>query len=635
MQVFRRLGPWLIFGVFTSILFLLLSPYLFHFLLPITVFHTLYCVALFGSIGLVLWVYPELNLPYQGTIPGIVIGAYLVVWLYQYSVLSEYAFPQSLLGSLIVGFIAVSIGFVVHELSASGGIFGLKIGPYTLLAILVGGVFLKLGLVQFYYTPEYLIKNTDPVRDLSRTEADWTRNLLYPFSLSVSEGLERFELLLPELNGDDTIVFLVLDALRNDYVGIDMYNVPVTPNLDSLAKNGKRLERYYVQSNWTKSSTASLFTGEYVRNHGVLTGGRVQQDEYKGHVLPSDFKTLAERLKRQNYSNYGITRTSHISARYNFDQGFDLWLSPSNGYVGEVHAINQALYWLLRQQPERAFLYLHLKGPHHPFRWAYKNLKFLKRSPYTAGELVFAPGNLRFTSPGTARKIKEGKIKLGNGQVNFLRHLYAAQLNLYDRKLVGPFLNNLKTLGLNDDGFVLVGGDHGEELYDHKSYAHSVNLYEEVINPGMILKFPVSTSPPGGVSKEVIESIDLTATLLDYAGSSKKGIPGRSFYKKLPGDKFETAFSENPDGDFIQETAVIHNDWKLIYNYRRNDSELYNLEKDPAEQTPVSDFRKNSSLKDLLFSVIGSDSIPNRTSIPLRDIAPDEKKNLQGLGYIE
>ena len=54
------------------------------------------------------------------------------------------------------------------------------------------------------------------------------------------------------------IIFLTLvDAMRPDHMGSYGYDKPTSPNMDTLAKAGKRYTRVYVNAPWTRPSTCA------------------------------------------------------------------------------------------------------------------------------------------------------------------------------------------------------------------------------------------------------------------------------------------------------------------------------------------------------------------------------------------
>ncbi|MFQ5646906.1 MAG: sulfatase-like hydrolase/transferase, partial [bacterium] len=66
------------------------------------------------------------------------------------------------------------------------------------------------------------------------------------------------------------IVLIVIDTLRPDHLASYGYTRKTAPFIDSLAAKGTVYTRAYAPSSWTIPSVASLFTGYYPFNHGVI-----------------------------------------------------------------------------------------------------------------------------------------------------------------------------------------------------------------------------------------------------------------------------------------------------------------------------------------------------------------------------
>ena len=83
---------------------------------------------------------------------------------------------------------------------------------------------------------------------------------------------------------DLNVVFLVVDTLRSDRLGIYGYERDTSPVLDKLAAHGIVFKRVIAQSSWTKSSMASLWTATNPTRNGILRYDRLQL-WFKGPTL--------------------------------------------------------------------------------------------------------------------------------------------------------------------------------------------------------------------------------------------------------------------------------------------------------------------------------------------------------------
>jgi len=66
------------------------------------------------------------------------------------------------------------------------------------------------------------------------------------------------------------VVVIVIDTLRTDHLSFHGYARDTTPFLSTLALRSADFTRAYAGSSWTAPATASIFTGLYPFQHGVV-----------------------------------------------------------------------------------------------------------------------------------------------------------------------------------------------------------------------------------------------------------------------------------------------------------------------------------------------------------------------------
>lgn len=632
-------------GTLYASLMTLFSPWLFHFIPVVVLLHGLMYGVAFGFFGHLVERLEGKKYWTALIILLIGVGVHLEFWFMYYSTLiynkNVVHFPLSL---AIVLLSIIFFGWLTRQLLHRSNLSFV----YLIVSILIVFGVRDLGVRSI--PTDWLVKvKIPPLQYKHYDSKEYTRLRAYPLSVPVHQGLALYNFLIPSPDTEKAIVVLLLDAFREDYVGKQVYGESVTPTIDSfINERAIYFDQYRVQSTWTKPSTASFFTGRYPRNHGSLYGGG-DQERYTGNVLPEKFNTLAERLAEKGFRNFGVTMTSHMSPRYQFDQGFHLWLSPHKGYgtvpgqkiiqSGDFHSLNQFAFWLLRESPEKSFVYLHLFGPHQPFSLSYQNKSFWKRVPYNKDDELKIDSRFSFRTTNRVESFKDGTIQPTPEEIAFLEDLYAAKLNFIDRRLISPFLATVDNLGIHEDSFLTITGDHGEELFDHDSYAHGNNLYETTLHVPLVVDAPEANSSLGFDRTVLVDSHDLGKTYLDYAQAGTDRYQGVSFLPLLqnerPGEsQFRRTFSEHPEKNHIESASVVEYPWKLIHHYTQNSSELYNLEDDPGEQDPLDKPSKRRDLRELIFSELGSDSGTSIPSVSLKEATEAEKENLEGLGYI-
>jgi arylsulfatase A-like enzyme len=527
----------------------------------------------------------------------------------------------------------------------------LFLGEWLILTSIPAGVFKGMGFQKI------------PERNSIITQ------FLYPTSLPIEDAISRYGYLLTVNSPDKFISVTVLDALRKDFVGREMYGLELTQSIDSLAKDGLKISNYFVQGSWTKPSTASLFTGMYLHDHGTC----IVTEKY-GQKLSKRYLTLAERLDQRDYRTIGTAFVSHLNRRFHFDQGFDNWLAPDTGFVSDIGALRLTLFRLVRNKSDKVFIYNHLQGPHSPYKKALFNEYFWEHSPYyKEGKLHLkawglpAPSNL--TRGTLTNWQKKTKRPISPDEVKFIRALYGAQLNYYDRLYIKKYVDSLKKLGLYKDSFIALTGDHGQQLFDNyrkgqTKFSHYHNLHPTTINPPLIIKPPrtgFSEIHGEPLESTFFESIDLTATILDFTNASQFEIKGDSFLNLLKnrdqfGGDFTYALSErcgikgkDQRIDFatmspselrqklvIREFAYPTKSGLLRYDFVNKQALLY--KNTSAGFWKMKSSGTNNDILGGIFrkynSTIGGDSIFQRIPGEIVPLKSNSIKNLKGLGYV-
>lgn len=539
-------------------------------------------------------------------------------------------------------------------------------GPAKITTVLIG---LMLVMVVQYSVLAYLPASY-PLSWLSSTSPRYTtekarniQSVLFPFSIPVNRALQSYPFLVPRIPEGKKIFVLVLDAFREDFFGKTMGGQNLTPNLSQLAEENLYFSNYRVQAPWTKASVASFFTGRYLREHATFIGGdrealekllkkgkkdsSTENSKWFGHALPKWEVTLAERLDKQNFNNAGFVTIDHINARYQFNQGFDYYEKRVDHFQnGNPEILRRIQFWLLSEKPGKSFVYVHLKGPHIPYRLARKNPSFWQGTRYLTPQGIKPPA---WDLP--AREItKLVQLELGEDfsrnieeERRFIRHLYGAELNAYDRFVVPLFTRTLKDLDVWDDTFFVTTSDHGEGIYDHENfYGHGNYIYEEAINVPLVIKppenLPVNSRIRARQNPAPVESIDLTATLLEYGGANRSQLSGTSFLPLIgkPSGNFSDtlAFAEKTGLERVNKVAVIYRDWKYIYNFREKKGRLYNLARDPGETNPLEGHHVlRTKLTDFIVNRWGpKGAIPGKST--RININKEELEKLKGLGYL-
>jgi arylsulfatase A-like enzyme len=184
---------------------------------------------------------------------------------------------------------------------------------------------------------------------------------------------------------------------------------------------------------------------------------------------------------------------------------------------------------------------------------------------------------------------------------------YAALIEGMDKSL-GDVLDFLDKNGIADNTVVLFMSDNGglstKPARGGEAWTHNLPLkagkgsvYEGGIREPMLARWP-GVIKPGSVTNQYVIIEDFFPTILDIAGIKKpklvQQVDGKSFLPlfKNPGlkDNGRSLVWHHPNRWITAEGPNIHyasafrkGDWKLIYDYRKQKLELYNLKDDIGE----------------------------------------------------
>jgi len=352
----------------------------------------------------------------------------------------------------------------------------------------------------------------------------------------------------PDAVGKPSIVIVLLDTVRLDHVGWGGSELPTTPRLDALARDGAAFTQAISQSSWTKPSVASLLTSRVPGAH-LATGQRVQ--------LAPDRRTASDAYSSAGYKTYGISNNPNIAYTFNFDQGFTEFHQGTSEDADTL--IARARKWLEPHETndDPFLLYLHLNDAHYPYVPR-------ETSKTRAGEQQIRG---LFNKTGSSKRLDgQAQDDFRNGMglhdrqlsggfsredVELMRLSYAEEIRWLDDQ-AGDFLEEL--LEKRDDLIIVVLSDHGEEFLDHGDLGHGHTLYDELVRIPLQFAWSPKLGERLGLMKglrnEQIRTIDVLPTLLEACelewSASAPPLHGASLLAQLRGGASldRPAFSE-------------------------------------------------------------------------------------------
>jgi arylsulfatase A-like enzyme len=441
-------------------------------------------------------------------------------------------------------------------------------------------------------------------------------------------------------------VFVLVDDLGRQDVGVYGSSLYETPNMDRLAADGMRFDNAYTAHPRCVPSRLATMSGRYPASFGIPG---FQDRKNTKHALPLAAVTFAEIMREAGYQT-GYIGKWHLGKAGGepLYQGFDT--SIMAGASGAPPS-----YFLPYEKRSGSSEFRQFEpygggevGEYLTDRLTDEALKFIdekKGSPfllvlahYAVHTPIQAPEPMSDKYRQKIRKlgIPEGgprsdkDVAVDNsGQYKTVQNnaVYAAMVESVDTNL-GRIIERLEELGLSDNTVVILSSDHGglssrglestrELATSNLPYRHGKGwLYDGGIRVPLIAKWPGKIEA-GTVSAVRVTGTDHYPTLLELAGmplQPEQHRDGRSYLAALQGKEYErdpmffhSALGRPAQTGDTRSSAVIDGDWKLIQWYSLEDqsierTELFNLADDPYEKEDLypSNTEKAGQLEALL-----------------------------------
>lgn len=374
------------------------------------------------------------------------------------------------------------------------------------------------------------------------------------------------------------IVFLMADDMGWGQTGYRGHPVLKTPNLDEMAANGLRFERFYAGGPVCSPTRASVLTGRTHDRSGVLS---------HGYALRLQEKTITQALKKVGYVT-GHFGKWHLNGhrgpgvpilgddpRSPGAFGFDEWVSVSNFF--DVDPLMS-----------RAGMFEQFHGDSSEVVVA-EAAKFLEKH-CRSGKPMFAV--IWYGSPHSPFKALEAdKAPFGHLPEGSANHY--GELAAMDRS-IGTLRKKLRHLGIAENTLLVFCSDNGgltgitpEAVGGLRG--HKGTLWEGGIRVPGIIEWPTVIKPRVTVYPAC--TMDLFPTVADLLGLPQDvlvqpldGISLRPLFQREVGER------KQPIGfRFGTRLAWIDNRYKLISeNAQKGEFQLYDLEVDPKETTDLA-----------------------------------------------
>ncbi|MCA9416110.1 MAG: sulfatase [Candidatus Omnitrophica bacterium] len=411
------------------------------------------------------------------------------------------------------------------------------------------------------------------------------------------------------------IIFILVDDMRWDQLGITGHPFVQTPNIDRIGKEGVIFDNAFVCTPLCSPSRASFLTGQYPHTHRVINNDRNGLG-FISHKLV----TFPMMLRKAGYETAFIGKW-HMGHDDTRRPGFDHWISfvgqglfldpvvnidgerkQCDGYMTDL--LNQWTLDFLKKDHEKPFLlYLSHKAVHLPFIPAERHSDLYSDQHYTPppttdDDLSGKPALQREVPPvdkltllGATPEPAEPRYgRPDTKDAIFLDHLRC--LASVDDG-VGQIFDVLEEKGELDNTLIIFTSDNGFLFGEHGEFRNKRVAYEESLRIPLLMRYP-KVIEPGGHRGQMALNIDIAPTLYDLTGvESPIPIHGKSLLPAL--QDAEADIRDSFLGEYyLEKISPKHAEWKAVrtrnskyihYPNLEGMDELYDLKNDPLEMT--------------------------------------------------
>ncbi|WIV66936.1 sulfatase-like hydrolase/transferase [Natrialbaceae archaeon AArc-T1-2] len=465
------------------------------------------------------------------------------------------------------------------------------------------------------------------------------------------------------------VLFVLTDQERYDLTAPD--GPPVeTLAFDRLSSEGVRFERAYTPISICTSARASMLTGLYPHNHGMLNN--CHEEDAVRSTLPTDLPTFSERLADAGYdcSYTGKWHVGHDRTPEDFgfsylggsdrhhddiDDAFRAYRRERETPIEDVtledaiytggqdgtlvagttpvdvadtraHFLAERTLEMLDRHTESNAPFFHridFYGPHHPY---------VVPEPYAS---QYDPDAIEpwdsYAETFDGKPAVHEQYTQYRGVADFgwetwaeVAAKYWGFQSLIDAQ-VGRILEGLDDRGLAGETIVVHASDHGDFVGNHRQFNKGPLMYEDTYRVPLQVRWP-GVVDAGTTRTEPVSLVDLAPTFLELCDVPvPDGLDGHSLRPLLEGQvplEWRDAVAAEYHGDefgLYSQRMIRTERYKFVYN-GPDTNELYDLESDPAELRNLIDHPEYENarrkLARRLVRWMHETDDPNRTWVP-------------------
>ncbi len=447
------------------------------------------------------------------------------------------------------------------------------------------------------------------------------------------------------------IVFILVDDLGLNDLSCTGSKFYETPNVDRIANEGTVFKQGYACSAVCSPSRASIMTGQFTARHGITdwigakTGTDWRSEKRFSKLLPAEYVhelpkadvLLPEVMKANGYKTFFAGKW-HLGGKgsYPEDHGFDInkggwevgspkggffspWENPSlpnikNGENLEMRLAKETSAFIEQQKDTPFFAFLSFYAVHAPIQTTEAKWKKYRDKAEKNG---LAKNGYVMEKDLPIRQVQDNPV-------------YGGLVESMD-DAVGEVLNTLKRLNLEENTIVIFTSDNGGVSSGDAFSTSNLPLrggkgyqWEGGIREPYFIKIPWLKKPVKQIDFPA-SGADFFPTLLDFAhipllpNQHIDGVSLKPLFDSKPLKDRELYWHYPHYGNQGGQpsSTIRYKNKKLIHYWEDGHDELYDLAKDPYEQTdlasknPAETKKLNAKLLNWLKSVNATYPVPD------------------------
>jgi arylsulfatase A-like enzyme len=440
-----------------------------------------------------------------------------------------------------------------------------------------------------------------------------------------------------DLQQPPDIVLITVDTLRADALEPYGASDTLTPKIAAFAEQSVVYESATTPMPLTRPAHASILTGLYPDQHGVLTNHQ---------VLPEGVISLAEILHDAGYQTAAFTGVRFLNRKSGLARGFDTFHAPKKeDKIRGKDVVDRAGSWLRRTDPDAPlFLWVHTYDPHQPYNPVRKFRRDIDPEMEEKIPLV------NFKALNRVARRNDGDIP--EEVVQLTLDYYRSEVE-YTDFWVGHLLEEFDRIRATRRSLLVLTADHGECFENGIFFEHADCLWEGAVHVPLIVRYPDGIGAGLRVGRRV-SNLDIMATVLhelslppptgtaglplqDGDGGSDPSsvlirLPERHKPDRVP---FRLRVIRSVLGDPIapetdpRTRGVVELEWKYLQS--PDAEQLYRLPDERSNRLAAEDAVRLRMLQ-ILEEIAAR--YPARGSAP-EDLDPETLEALEALGYVE